>query len=133
MGSTVRDEEAGSILSNSVLVVDDDPGLQEALEAILELEGYDVRTARDGLDALEQVQAGLPDLIVLDLMMPRMDGYAFARELEERGLRSQVPIIVLTADGRADYKARQIGADGGLAKPFDIEAFLGEVARLIQH
>lgn len=119
-------------MSGTVLVVDDDPGLQEALEAILQLEGYQVATARDGLDALEQLDNALPSLILLDLMMPRMDGFTFARELERRGLRQQVPIIVLTADGRAQQKAAQVGADGALAKPFDIVALLDEVARLVR-
>jgi CheY-like chemotaxis protein len=113
-----------------VLVVDDDPGLQQALEAILQLEGYEVTTARDGLDALEKVDHSQPALILLDLMMPRMDGFTFAEELKQRGLRAQIPIIVLTADGRVQQKAEQLGADGGLAKPFDITVLLDEVARL---
>ncbi len=120
-------------MSETVLVVDDDPGLQEALEAILQLEGYDVTTAGDGEDALAKLDNSLPALILLDLMMPRMDGFTFARELERRGLRTQVPIIVLTADGRAEQKASQIGADGALAKPFDIGTLLDEVARLVRH
>jgi CheY-like chemotaxis protein len=116
----------------SVLVIDDDPGLQETLEAILELEGYRVTVAHDGVDALEKIQASRPAVIVLDLMMPRMNGTRFVEELRQRGLRDQMAIIVLTADGQAMLKATQIGAESILTKPFEIEALLGEINRLTQ-
>lgn len=106
-------------------------GLQETLQAVLESEDYQVVVAEDGLVALEKLSAVTPDLILLDIMMPRMDGYAFSRELERRGLRSSMPIIVLTADGRAKIKASQVGAEGYLEKPFDITDLLDEVDRIL--
>lgn len=117
-------------MSKHILVVDDDPGLQETLQATLESEGYAVTIAADGLDALEKLQSLTPAVIVLDLMMPRMDGYAFAHELEKRGLRPGTPIMVLTADSRARHKVQGVKPDAFLAKPFEINELLDEVARL---
>ena len=119
-------------MSKVVLVVDDDAGLQETLQAALEFENYEVVIAEDGLVALEKLSTVTPNLILLDIMMPRMDGYTFAQELQRRGLRSSIPVIVLTADGRAQQKAALVGADGYLEKPFDIDEFLDQVERHIR-
>lgn len=118
-------------MDKTVLVVDDDNGLQDTLQSLLEMEGYDVAVAGDGLEALQQLNHVKPSLILLDLMMPRMNGYEFARELQRRGLRSEIPIIVLTADRRARQKAEELGADAFLAKPFDVNELLDKVERLI--
>lgn len=116
-------------MDRTVLVVEDDAGLQETLEEILEIEGYDVTVAKDGLDALDKLSDPLPAVILLDVMMPRMDGYAFVDELRRRGLHPGIPILVLTADGRAQQKAERIGAVGYLEKPFDLRELLRQVAR----
>ncbi len=118
-------------MNKKVMVVDDDIGVQETLEAILEFEGYAVTSARDGIEALTLLERESFSLILLDLMMPRMDGYAFVQELKARGLRSAVPILILTADGRAKHKAEAIEADGYVAKPFELVNLLDEVARLV--
>jgi len=112
-------------------VVDDDPDLRLMLRGILEEEGYAVAVARDGLDALTIVDQALPDLILLDLSMPRMDGYAFAAELSRRDLRDSVPVMVLTADGNASHKAARLGADAYLPKPFLLDDLLAAVERLL--
>ena len=117
-------------MPQTVLVVDDDEGVRLALAAVLEEEGYDVDLAADGLEALERLQAKRPSLILLDLMMPRMDGYAFTEELQRRGLRPALPLMVLTADARAKNRALQLGVDGFIAKPFDISDLVDQVARL---
>jgi CheY-like chemotaxis protein len=116
-------------LDRTVLVVEDDPELLETLEELLETEGYRVTVAKDGLDALAKLGDPLPAVILLDVMMPRMDGYAFAAELERRGLHPGIPILILTADGRAQQKAERIGAAGYLEKPFHLTDLLGQVAR----
>lgn len=113
-----------------VLIVDDDSGVQETLEAILLFEGYEVAIARDGLEALEWLEQKTPALVLLDLMMPRMDGFTVVKELERRGRRSEIPIVVLTADGRAKEKAEQVGADGYVAKPFELNNLLEEIERV---
>ena len=110
-----------------VLVVDDDPDILEAICDILDAEGYRVARARHGGEALERVVEERPSIILLDLMMPVMDGIAFASELRARGLADGVPIVVISADGNPQ-RAAAVGATGYLAKPFDIEALLAQVA-----
>lgn len=117
--------------SNTILVVDDDAGIRQTLADLLEEEGYSVATAVDGIDALDQVLATPPRLILLDISMPRMDGFAFTRELELRGLRAATQVIVMTADARAPQKAELAGAEAFLAKPFDIPELLQQVERLL--
>lgn len=117
-------------MSKTLLVVDDNPDLRLVLEEVLENEGYTVELAADGLEAICKINGLRPALILLDIMMPRMDGFAFAEELERRGLRSEMPILVLSADGRAQRAAERIGAAGYVAKPFELEQLLDEVSRL---
>jgi two-component system, chemotaxis family, chemotaxis protein CheY len=110
-----------------VLVVDDDPDILDAICDILDAEGYRVSRARHGQEALEQVAAERPDIILLDLMMPVMDGVAFSQALRLRPGVNDVPIVVISADGNPQ-RAAAVGAAGYLAKPFDIEALLAQVA-----
>ena len=110
-----------------VLVVDDDPDILDAICDILEAEGYRVARARHGQEALDQVEGERPAVILLDLMMPVMDGVAFARALRLRPSVRDVPIVVISADGNPQ-RAAAVGATGYLAKPFDIEALLSQVA-----
>ena len=119
-------------MERHILVVDDDMGLRETLQATLESEGYLVTIACDGIDALEKMRTITPALIILDLMMPRMDGYTFTKVLEDRGLRPSIPLLVLTADGRAKQKVREMNFDSFLRKPFEITDLLDEVERLAQ-
>jgi len=107
-----------------VLVVDDDPDILDALAEILETEGYEVQRARNGREALQRLEQGLPDLILLDLMMPVMDGWEFARSLAPE---ARPPIIVLSADRNVSAKAQEIGARGWLSKPFELSDLLGAV------
>jgi two-component system, chemotaxis family, chemotaxis protein CheY len=110
-----------------VLVVDDDPDILEAICDILDGEGYRVARARHGLEALAAVERESPAIILLDLMMPVMDGLAFAHALRSRDGDRGVPIVVISADGNPQ-KAAAVGARGFLAKPFDIDALLAQVA-----
>ena len=112
-------------MSPLVLVVDDDPDILEAVSEILEGEGYRVARARHGVEALDRVEAERPDLVLLDLMMPVMDGVGFARALRERG--DAIPTVVISAEGSPN-RAQAVGAQGFLAKPFDIDALLSQVA-----
>ena len=111
-------------VARRVLVVDDDPDILDALSEILEVEGYHVQRARNGREALQRLELGLPDLVLLDLMMPVMDGWEFARSLDP-GARP--PIIVLSADRNVSAKAKEIGALGWLAKPFELSDLLAAV------
>jgi CheY-like chemotaxis protein len=110
-----------------VLVVDDDPDILDAICDILDAEGYRVSRARHGQEALDQVDSQRPDIILLDLMMPVMDGVAFSQALRLRPAVRDVPIVVISADGNPQ-RAAAVGAAGYLAKPFDIDALLAQVA-----
>lgn len=111
-----------------ILVVDDDPSIRATVSAILEMEGYPVHSVEDGAQALEAVEQERPSLVLLDMRMPVLDGWGFARAIKERGLR--LPILVMTAAQDARRWALEIGADGYLAKPFDLLDLLRAVERL---
>lgn len=110
-----------------ILVVDDDAGIRETITTILEDEGYRVVQARDGREALDLVAATQPALILLDIGMPRLDGFGFAEELARRGLRAGRAVLVLTANNRAQASAERIGADGYIEKPFSLDTLIGGV------
>jgi DNA-binding response OmpR family regulator len=114
----------------AVLVVEDDPDLVALLEMILVESGRRVRTAHEGRAALEHVGKEMPGLILLDMRMPGMNGWEFAREFRERHGRS-CPIVVVTAAENARKRAEEIGADGWLSKPFDLDEVLAMVARFL--
>lgn len=118
-------------MSGPILIVDDDAGMQTTLAAILEDEGYEVVIAADGIDALEKLTTIQPWLMLLDIGLPRMDGIALAAEMERRGLRAGIPIIVLTADGSVQQKAAKVGADGYVAKPFTLAQLLEQIDRVL--
>ncbi len=109
-----------------MLVVDDDSSIRELLHAALEEEGYEVVSATDGQDALVIVERWRPDVIVLDLMMPVMDGWTFAKRLRER---YDIPIVALSAVTDIERHAKALGARDVIAKPFDLDALLPKVAR----
>ena len=100
-----------------VLIVDDEPNLVDAIRMYLEMEGYVILTAMSGREAIEKLRDLLPDLIVLDVMMPGMDGFETLREIRKV---SNVPVIMLTARGEEDDKVRglRLGADDYVPKPF---------------
>jgi two-component system, chemotaxis family, chemotaxis protein CheY len=118
-------------VNRTILVIDDDPIIRLTVTGILEDEGYAVVVAGDGLEALAKVAETRPAAILLDIAMPRMDGFAFVDELARRGLRAGLPIVVLSADGRTAEKAARIGAEGHLAKPFALPTLVAEVARVV--
>ncbi len=108
-------------------MVDDDPDILEALSEILESEGFAIRQARNGQEALELLERRPPNLILLDLMMPVMDGWEFAERIRGRVDWAQIPVIVLSADRNIGGKARELGALGYLAKPFELSDLLSLV------
>jgi CheY-like chemotaxis protein len=119
--------------SHVVLVVDDDPDILEALSEILEAEGFEIRRARNGKEALDRLEPDPPKLILLDLMMPVMDGWEFAQRMRQRPSVAHIPIIVLSADRNVGLKATDIGATGHLAKPFELSDLLDMVRRALAH
>ncbi|HTX29953.1 MAG TPA: response regulator transcription factor [Solirubrobacteraceae bacterium] len=117
--------------SPRVLVVEDDEAIAQVLQRSLRLEGYDVKIAGDGVAALEEAHAFLPDLVVLDLGLPRLDGIEVAKRMRES---DDVPILVLTA--RDAVEARVAGLDSGaddyLVKPFDRQELLARLRALLR-
>jgi CheY-like chemotaxis protein len=111
-----------------VLVVEDDADLVALLEMVLGDAGHRVRTAREGGEALARVAEAMPGLILLDMRMPGMNGWEFAREFRARHGRA-APIVVVTAAENARARAAEVGADGWLSKPFEIDDVLRMVAR----
>jgi CheY-like chemotaxis protein len=107
-----------------VLLVDDEDQLRRVMKDLLEREGYLVHEARDGAEALDEVDRRAPDIIVLDLNLPGMDGYTVLSQLRSRQATRSVPIIVLTAKGDEDNEVRvfELGADDFLTKPFRARA-----------
>ena len=115
-----------------VLVVEDDGGLRETLAEILADDGHEVRVASDGAAALETLEGWHPELIVLDLMMPRMDGFAFrARQREATGARPPKVLLVSAARDVATA-ADQLDADGWLVKPFGLQDVVTSVRGLLR-
>ncbi|MDT3440502.1 MULTISPECIES: response regulator transcription factor [unclassified Pseudofrankia] len=113
-----------------VLIVDDDAAVRQSLERSLRFEGYEVATAADGIAALELIARERPDIAILDVMMPRMDGLEACRQLRARG--DDLPVLMLTArDGLADrVSGLDVGADDYLVKPFALEELFARLRAL---
>ena len=108
-----------------VLVVDDEPDIRATVSAMLEIEGYAVTEAANGADALHRVEERAPDVILLDMRMPVLDGWGFAAELRRRGHR--MPIVVMTAARDAAHWAGEIAASAFVAKPFGFDDLITAV------
>lgn len=112
-----------------ILVVEDEPSVAELIEAILTSEGYTVGIALDGAEGLEMTLSWNPDLVLLDVMLPRVDGSAVIKRLKGDARTAAIPIIAMSAGINIRAQSDELlGADGALAKPFDINALLGQVA-----
>jgi two-component system response regulator MprA len=118
--------------SAHILIVDDEPAVRDALESSLRFEGYTVACAEDGLAALTAVEQTAPDLVILDVLMPRMDGLTASRRLRARG--DTVPVLMLTARDSVGDRVTGLdaGADDYLAKPFDLDELLARVRALLR-
>jgi two-component system alkaline phosphatase synthesis response regulator PhoP len=114
------DREVSRVAKGRILVVDDEVYIVHILDFSLGMEGYEVITALDGEQALERVAQQKPDLIVLDIMMPKLDGYETCKVLKSRDETKDIPVILLSAKGRnVDQKTGfEVGADDYITKPF---------------
>src|SRR5580704_6659717 len=115
-----------------ILVVEDEPAMVAGLRDNFEFEGYEVITARDGIEGLERALKESPDLVVLDVMMPRMSGLEVCKQL--RAKRASLPIIMLTARGQEVDKVvgLELGADDYVTKPFSIRELLARVKAVLR-
>jgi CheY-like chemotaxis protein len=118
-----------------VLVVDDSKVIRDLIAVNLELEGYDVMRAADGVEGLELVAVQRPDAITVDVVMPRLDGFELVKRLRADPATADIPVVAVT--GRASAADRehgeQVGVDVYLTKPFEPAALVETVARLIAH
>jgi DNA-binding response OmpR family regulator len=117
-----------------ILVVDDEPNILMSIEYILDMEGYEVHTARDGEEALDVAERIRPDLILLDVSMPRKDGYEVCRILREREDMAGTKVIMLTAKGQSLEKKKgiEVGADEYVTKPFSAVDLLEKILTLVE-
>jgi two-component system response regulator MprA len=115
-----------------ILVVDDEPSVLKAVRRGLRLEGYRVTTAADGLAALDAIDASMPDAVVLDVMMPRMDGLTVLRRL--RSVSPSLPVLLLTARDTVGDRVTglDLGADDYLTKPFDLDELLARIRVMLR-
>src|SRR5579862_9836251 len=114
-----------------VLVVEDDDAISQVLQRSLRMEGYDVRIATDGLTALDEAHAFLPDLVILDLGLPKLDGIEVAKRMRQT---DDVPILVLTARDALEARVEGLdsGADDYLVKPFERQELLARLRALLR-
>jgi DNA-binding response OmpR family regulator len=120
-------------VSKKILIADDEPSIVAALEFLLLRGGYEVQVARDGEQTLELVDGFNPDLVLLDVMMPRRSGYEVCTRIRERADRRHVKIIMLTAKGRdAEVsKGLSMGADLYVTKPFSTRELMAKIRELV--
>ena len=111
--------------AGTILVVDDEPDIRETVAELLRDEGYTVQTAANGAEALQAVAHQVPAAVLLDMRMPVLDGWGFAKAIKERGI--ELPILVMTAARDAQRWCDEIGAQHCLAKPFDLLDVLDKV------
>ncbi|HEX4923847.1 MAG TPA: response regulator [Bdellovibrionales bacterium] len=112
-----------------ILIVEDDPSIRNGLKELLELEGHDVVTAENGLEGLKKLESITPCLVLLDLMMPVLDGYGFLRTLikEKPEVKAETPVILLTAAGQREAASQLV--DEVVTKPVDIDRLLDIVKK----
>lgn len=117
-----------------ILVVDDDASIRAVIRAILEVEGHQVAEADDGIEAMARIKRQPPDLVLLDIMMPGMDGYQVLARIQELPSRRDVPVVVVTALHHPEEVARELqgGAVDHVAKPFDASVLLAAVDHALQ-
>ncbi len=114
-----------------ILLIDDDPTILQLLKLFLENEGYQVWAAQSGAGALELVAKQLPDLAIVDIMMPVMDGFETCQRLREMGLQS-ILVVSHRHDGRSVVRALESGADDYLRKPFEVPVLLAKIRTLLR-
>jgi DNA-binding response OmpR family regulator len=128
-------------MSTKILVIDDDPDILDAVTMILESQDYEIVTAQNGLEGLAKIAAEKPDLLILDLLMPKMDGFALYKELQDPkwAEHKDMPILILTSvreeASRRRYEletGRELDVDDYIEKPFSPDILLKRVGKLIK-
>ena len=118
----------------SIVVAEDDPSIRDLLSQLLVLDGFKVTALSDGSSALDAVMSGHPDLVILDLMMPRMDGLSVLRALRDNEATRTTPVVIVTAktDDETTWKGWSGGCDYYMTKPFEPDDLISAVHRLLE-
>ncbi len=119
-------------MNKKILVVDDEVILIELVKMRLEVNGYEVSTANDGIEGLSKAEQVRPDLIILDIGMERMDGYTMLKELRKNDKIKDIKVIMLTASGKKRELLEAQGISDYILKPFDTEDFLSRVDKVLK-
>ncbi|MBN1595889.1 response regulator [candidate division FCPU426 bacterium] len=120
-------------MSKKILVVDDEPAISRLVKMSLAVDGYDVRTANSGFEAMEEIESWKPELVVLDIMMPGMNGYEVCFEVKSKPQTKGIKIVFLSARGNPGdaQQGLSLGADDYLMKPFDPDELLEKIRGII--
>jgi DNA-binding response OmpR family regulator len=120
-------------MSKRVLIVDDEPNIVISVEFLMKREGFEVSVARDGTEALARIQSERPDLVVLDVMMPKLNGFEVCAAVRADPELAKTPIVMLTAKGREAEinKGLELGADAYIAKPFSTRDLVARIKSLL--
>ena len=121
-------------MTKRILIADDEPNILISLEFLMKREGFDVEVAVDGEAALEAIAAHVPDLILLDVMLPKKDGFEVCQQIRTNPAWQSIKIIMLTAKGRDTQIAKglALGADNYMTKPFSIKDLVTEIKHLLE-
>lgn len=120
-------------MNKVILAIDDEPATLRLLDVVLEQAGFEVDGAEDGEEALERIEESLPDLCILDVMMPRMDGWEVLRVLRRKRETVDLPVVMLTARGDPNSRVRgwELGCDAYLPKPFEPTELVDEIMAVL--
>jgi DNA-binding response OmpR family regulator len=120
-------------MTKRILVADDEPNIVTALEFLLQRNGFEVQVARNGEEALNLIESGRPDLVLLDVMMPLKSGYEVCKRIREQPGLSHIKVVMLSAKGRDAEVARglDVGADLYITKPFSTRDLVGKIKQLL--
>jgi DNA-binding response OmpR family regulator len=121
-------------MAKKILLIDDEQQMTDMLSMRLEANGYDIVTAHDGQEGLDKARSVKPDLIILDLMLPKIGGYKVCGLLKKDARFAKIPIIIFTARAQEGdiTLGKELGADAYLTKPFDAGALLAKISELLQ-
>lgn len=120
-------------MSGKILIVDDEPNIVLSLEFLMQQSGYEVAVARDGAEALELLASFMPDLVLLDVMLPKINGFEVCQKIRDNPMWREVKVVMLSAKGRESEisKGMALGADAYVTKPFSTRELVEQVASLL--
>ena len=120
-------------MRHKILIADDEPNIVISLEFLMQQSGYEVATARDGEDAIQKIASFQPDLVLLDIMLPKLNGFEVCQRVRENSQWNRIKIVMLSAKGREIEVSKGIalGADAYVTKPFSTKDLIAQVQRLL--